>query len=139
MATKDLYNNMNIASLLDLSEVTADTNTDILDTAGIRSVVLFVVGDASGIGGGEKIAFTVKHGDDPDDMTAVTSDDLLGAMSDVSSNGTFSRYCGYCGSKRYVQVLIDVTGTLAANVAVFAIVDHAYRAPVSPPAVISAS
>lgn len=139
MATKDLYHNVAIATLLGMSSVSADKSSNILDSAGIRSIVLQVVGTASGIGEGEKISFVVKHGDNKTSMSNVSEDDLLGSLEDVEANGDFIRTCGYCGSKRYVQVFIDITGTLSATMGVYAIVDHAYRAPVSSPTVIAIS
>ena len=135
---RDLKNNLYIQVLLDLADTEGgDAESAILDLVGYRSAVLAVIGNAAGIGVGDKIVFSVLHGDEADDLGPIASGDLQGSFAEVTADGPICQWVGYIGGKRYIQVTATVTGTLTASfLGVYAVVDHAFKAPVGAPAVV---
>jgi hypothetical protein len=131
---KDIHSDMTIVAAIGAAVLSADNTPAAIDLQGYNAaeIVLNI-----GIGGitfsaSNKIEFKLTHSDDDSTYTDVTVDDMLGLAS-VGSGGIIKslvaahaaaavyRY-GYKGSKRYLKLLADFSGThgtgtpIAANV-----------------------
>jgi hypothetical protein len=115
------------------------TSTDVtgvtIDVQGFNSVSFFVNIGANGgtLNGTNRVDFKLQHGDNSNlsDVTAVSNIGEAGGYT-VDSAGTFTTIdasgevsavykVAYTGSKRYVRVVADVTGTISLPVSVTAL------------------
>jgi hypothetical protein len=145
MATMDLYNNIKVSSLLIPAVRTADANSTAVDMQGFESVVFVadVGNSADTLSGSVKIEFELEESDDNSTFTDCADADVIGYV-DGTNDGTFAVIdapaedstvfkCGYRGTKRYVRVVFNVTGTHSSGtpIGVIAIQGNANYAPVS--------
>ena len=143
MATKDLYNKTKVLAAIEPQVATADVNGDGIDTRGYESVVLVGQIGASGdtLSGSVKIELEVEESDDNSTYTDVADADLLNYV-DGTNDGTFAviddgaeddavYVTGYRGSKRYVRIVANLTGThtVGTEIAGCAVLGHAHGAP----------
>jgi len=144
---KDLYHKIGVVHLLDAQD-TADTDTasSILDTKGFEGAVMSInVGAITTPAAGAYLTPTLQHSDTTadSDFEAVDSGDILGAYTkiDAADEDQVTQYVGYQGTKRYIRLLMDWTGTdvTAALVSVDGILGIPDVAPVTIPDAITAT
>ena len=120
---KDLYHLIKYVKLLAAAVYTADANSATMDLAAYRSCVLqaFIGVNGDTFSGSVKIELEVEHSDDDSVWSDCADADLLntvvgtnpGTFAVIDANGeTDALYqTGYIGSKRYVRVVANFTGT----------------------------
>lgn len=146
---RDLVNNIKTGLGLAPQVVTADQDGVSIDVRGFDSLAIVVALGAAGdtLAADTKFDFKLQHAEDngagsPDSWEAVGSDDVL--YQTVDANGVFltvdadaeagqAYRVGYKGSRRWVRVQTDVTGTHenGTPVAVIAVQGDAHIKPVS--------
>ncbi len=139
---KDLKSRIAVAHLLDAQTVSSDTKTKYVDLAGFGSAVVLVnIGSASF--SSANITPILQESDSTADasFTPVSASDMVGSFTTVSdANGDqVTQVVGYIGSKRYIRVLLDVSGSLSIPVAVDAVLSDALVEPPEPPTTGTAS
>jgi len=139
---KDLYNNIEVVSLLDPVVVSATATITDIDLAGFNSACLLIAAglDAgSGLGASHKLVFTLGHSDDGTTYTAVTTDDMLDltvtsgivlTIDDTAEDNTLYKL-GYVGGKRYLELVYTETGTVSMPMSITLVKGHPLDAPVA--------
>lgn len=146
MALRDLFSRLNVTQLLAPANRTADANSTSIDTRGYDSLMLVGTVGAPGdtLSGTVLIELEVQHSDDNSAFTACADADLHNAVSGATNTGTFARITangqatarfitGYRGTKRYVRVVDNRTGTHTTGTptGVVAVQGHAHLLPVN--------
>lgn len=129
---------------------TSDIDGDGIDLEGYHSATLDVAfASMSGNDSSNFVALKIEESDDDITYSAVDPAELVGlpentssltngiwkSLGSASTSGTLGELgnaiysIGYIGMKRYIRVVIDVTGTLSTIVASNAILGHASQAP----------
>ena len=138
---KDLYNNLEIVSVLDPIVVSATaTHTDI-DLAGFNSACLVVnCGVAAGttLAGGHKFVFVLSDSADGDNYAVVETADMLdltvasGVVITIDAVGEDNSIykLGYVGGKRYLQLVYTKTGSPTIPLSIEVIKGHPLDSPV---------
>ena len=145
MATRDSYNTNKVQQVLKPLTRTGDATSDEIDMLGFESLLLVANVGTSGdtLSGSLKIEFEVQHSDTSGSNYAACADsDLLNAVTgtntgcfaviDASGEDASVYKTGYIGSKRFVKVVANVTGTHTNGTptSVTAIKGHAHVKPV---------
>lgn len=121
---RDLHNNIAVVEALETIVVNNDTEGTgaVVDLKGYESAEMIVAVGQSGdtLSGAVKFDLFLQHGDlaNGSDQAAVTQADCIGTapaglfatVDDPAEDGAVFRI-GYKGSKRYIRVFIDTTGT----------------------------
>ena len=148
MTTRDLHNNIKVTQVLDpvLATGATDKTSNEIDTAGFQSLELIAHFGAAGdtLSGSQKFEAEVQHSDTSGSGYAACADsDLISSVTgtntgcfavvDASGEAGQSYKTGYIGSKRYVKVVINPTGSNSTGtiVGATAIQGHALNKPVS--------
>lgn len=147
MTSKDLKTKIALVNLLEPQDNTdTDTASSILDTLGFESAVLAVhVGDITGVDGSNYLVPVLQESDTTAnaDFAEVAAGDIIGGFTKIDSTteDKVIQYVGYKGTKRYLRVNLDWTGTTvsAAPIAVMGILGDARDEPVTVPAPVSAT
>lgn len=142
---RDISQNLKVSQILDPATLTADANSSSVDSQGFRSLMLVANIGESGdtLSSSVKIELEVEESSDNSTWTDVADADLIDAVSGTN-DGTFALIdapaeddsvykVGYIGDKRYVRVVVNLTGTHTNGtpVSVSAILGHAEHKPVS--------
>jgi len=121
---RDLHNNVDVKEALEAIVVNNDTEGtgSTIDLQGYNSAEMAVSVGQSGdtLSGSLFLEVKLQHSDDGSAWSAVGAADMLGAVPDA--NGRFALIddpaedgvvvaVGYIGSKRYIRVFCDTTGT----------------------------
>lgn len=145
MATRDSYNRNKVTQVLAPLVRTSDATSSAIDMKDYESLLIVANVGAPGdtLSGSLKIEFEVQHSDTDSNYVACADTDLLNSVTGTNT-GTFavvdanaeasSVYkTGYIGSKRYVKVVSNLTGThsTGTSTAVTAIQGHSHLKPVS--------
>ena len=104
-----------------IGTLAADTNVASVDTKDINSVGFLVQVGAFSFTGVNKVGLKLQHSDDNSTFTDVDAIDYEGgAMKELSAAGDASKVhaVGYIGIKRYVRLVLDVSGTVSVSCAV---------------------
>lgn len=140
---RDLKNNLSIVHLLDPQDVAgSDTASLILDTKDFDGAVLEVaIGALTGVDATNYLTPVLQHSATTagDDFEAVDSAYIHGAFTkmDAATEDQVTQVVGYHGTKRYLRVLLDFTGTgITASLA--AVIGVLGRPNVSPAATVAA-
>jgi len=144
---KDLKNKIGFVHLLDPADISdTDTKSKLLDLAGFESAVIgFQIGAITGVDGSNYLTPKLQESNTTvdGDFTDVAAADIEGAFSVINSTSLDQviQVVGYKGTKRYVRLFLDYTGTAitAGIVGVFGVVSDARREPVTAPAAVSAT
>lgn len=130
---KDLHSGMTVVSAIGAAVLTADNTPAAIDLQGYNGAEIVLAIGVGGItfSGSNKIEFVLTHSDDDSSYTAVGADDVLGGT--VAAGGIIKsliaahaaaacyRY-GYKGSKRYLKLLADFSGTHGTGTPIAAMV-----------------
>lgn len=122
---RDAHNNISVVQALETIVVNNDTEGTgaVIDTKGYEAVELVVDVGQSGdtLSGSLKLDLIIQHGDlaNGSDMAAVAQSDVVGSwatgaiFATVDADGEDGAIyrVGYVGTKRYVRLFIDTTGT----------------------------
>ncbi|MCE5334365.1 MAG: hypothetical protein LLG06_07215 [Desulfobacteraceae bacterium] len=140
---KDLYNNIEVTSILDPVVVTATAVHTDIDLSGFNSACLLIsVGtDAgSGLSGSNYWTFTLEDSDDGTTYAAVTTADMLDltvttggvvAVIDATTEDNVLIKLGYVGEKRYLQLTYTETGTCSTPMSIVLVKGHPSNSPVA--------
>jgi hypothetical protein len=142
-----LHDSLASAVLLEAQDLAhTDTASAWLDTKGYAGADLIVaIGALTGVDGSNYVLPILQESDLTTDVSAsnVATADIAGAFTSVNSSSLDSvvQRVGYCGSKRYVRVKLDYTGTaISAGICgVYAIVGFAHNEPAAAPTVTAAT
>ena len=136
---KDLYNNIEVESVLDpIAFDTTATYTD-LDLQGFNSACLLIhVGLDASMDGSNKIVFTLKDSADGTTYAAVETDDMLDLTVtsgvvltiDAAAEDNTLYKLGYVGGKRYLELTATVTGTVDPPLSIILVKGHPEMAAV---------
>lgn len=144
----DLKNRLALVQLMDPQDTNDndDQLSNILDTANFGSAVVAVmIGAITGIAAGHDLIPVLQESDTTvdGDFTAVVAADVEGAFTEVdaATEDQAVQWVGYKGSKRYVRVKLDYTGTdiTAALIAILGILGEATVLPAVAPAAVTAT
>lgn len=118
---KDLHNNISTCMMLEGTDITADATSNLLDTKGFESAeILVVIGALTGVDGSNHFQFKLQESDSVvgTSFTDVDAKDILGAFTkvDAATEDSTIQRVGYKGTKRYVRVDINETGTISAGI-----------------------
>lgn len=145
MANREIYSGLKVDQIKAPIVITADFNSSSVDMQDYDSLLLIATTGASGdtLSGSVKLEFEVEESDDDSTFTDVADADLLNYVAGTN-DGTFAviddpaedeavYITGYRGSKRYVRVVGNVTGTHTngIEVGVVAVRGHARSNPVN--------
>lgn len=144
---KDLKNNIATVLLLEPDDLAStDTESNILDTADCSGVEIdVIIGALSGIDASNYLTPVLQESDTTADadFTDVDAADIIGGFSkvDAAAEDSLIQRAGYTGTKRYLRVNLDYTGTgiTAGIVGVVGILGLSKEAPVTAPAPITAT
>lgn len=145
MATRDLHNNLKtvVTRKPGTAAATADFNGTAVDTLGFEGVEVFVYMAASGdtLSGSVYTTLELEESNDNTTFTDVAEVDMIGAI-DGTTTGAFAVIddpaeddalfrVGYVGNKRYVRVVVNVTGTHTNGTAytTWAVLGHGRQMP----------
>lgn len=139
---KDLYNNIEITSILDPVVVAATaTHTDI-DLKGFNSACLVVncgLDAGTGLSDSHKLVFTLKDSTDGVTYANVETADMLdltvtaGTVITIDAVGEDNSIykLGYVGGKRYLELTYTETGTVSMPMSIELIKGEPEKSPVS--------
>ena len=143
---RDIKSRLGLVQLLEPQDaVTTDVASGVLDTWGFNGAMLAVlVGTITGVGATAYLTPVLEHSDTlvGEDFEAVDAAEISGAFTkiDATNEDQLVQSVGYTGSKRYLRVNLDFTGTVTATlVAVLGIVGRPRVLPAVAPAVKAAT
>jgi hypothetical protein len=132
---KDLYNNIEVESVLDPIAITATaTHTDI-DLQGYNSCCLLIsagLDAGAGLDASNKLVFTLKDSADGTTYANVETDDMLDltvssgtvlTIDDTDEDNTLYKL-GYVGGKRYLELTYTETGDVDMPISIVAVKGH---------------
>jgi len=125
---RDLHNNLNAFHATSPQVATTDVLSDAIDLQGYEGAEIFALLGASGtsLSGSVKVEGKLTEcATSGGSYTAVAEADMLGAISGTSTGSFFladatsedetTYKVGYIGSKRYLKVNLDLTGTFSGG------------------------
>ena len=144
MVTRDLYSNLGVEVAIESETLSADKNGETIDTQDYSSLMFAVNVGESGdtLSSSVHIQLEVEESDDDSTWTDVDDDDLTNVV-DGTNDGTFAKIVlngdqdvylvGYKGSKRYVRIVANLTGshTNGTPIGAVALLGHAHLLPVN--------
>ena len=137
---KDLYNNIEVVSVLDPIGITATATYTDIDLQGFNSACLLIhVGIDASMTESHKIVYTLKHGDDGTTYANVETKDMLDLTVtsgvvltiDGADDDNAIYKLGYVGGKRYLELVGTVTGTVDPPIGIILIKGNPELAPVA--------
>ena len=138
---KDLYNNLEIESVLDPIAVTATATYTDIDLKGYNSALLVIncgLDEGTGLSDSHKFVFTLYDSADGTTYALVETADVLDltvtsgvvlTIDDTDEDNNIYKI-GYVGGKRYLQLVCTVTGTVTMPLSIECIKGHPELAPV---------
>lgn len=143
---KDIKSSAGIVHLLDPQDLAyTDTVSSILDTHGFNGAMILVsVGALTGVDASNYLTPVLQESDTTTgtDFEAVDSSDIIGGFSkiDAAAEDSTTQTACYIGTKRYIRVNLDYTGTsiTAGVVGVVGILGRPEESPATAPAAVSA-
>lgn len=147
MKSNQLHDQIGVSVLLEAQDLAhTDTASSWLDLAGYNAAEIVVtIGTLTGVDGSNYITPVLQECDTTaaGSASAVAAADIYGAFTkvDATNEDSVVQRVGYCGSKRYVRVNLDYTGTgiSAGVVGVLGIVSAANSEPAANPTVAAAT
>jgi hypothetical protein len=148
MANTDLYSNLAFVQLLEPQDTNDndDQTSNLLDTLGFESAVVLVdIGTITGVGATASLLPTLQECDTTTggSFGDVAAADMEGAFTlvDATTEDQCVQRVGYKGSKRYLRVKLDYTGTdiTASLVSVTGVLGNPRVYPATAPAAVSAT
>lgn len=139
---KDLYNNIEVVSVLDPIAIEATAVHTDIDLAGFNSCIILIatgLDAGTGLSASHKLVFTMDHSDDGITYEAVTTADMLdltvasGVVLTIDSTDEDNTLykLGYVGGKRYLQLTYTETGTVSLPMSIIVVKGHPLDAPVA--------
>lgn len=142
MALRDLITEVSPIATLGPVTLAADTNGTGVDLLGYDSATVIIAVGIGGItfSGTNKVEFKLEHSDDNSSFSAVAQSDVIsapGAAITVGTGGivrtldaakaaadTVPTRIGYVGTKRYLRVVADFSGTHGTGTPIYAAVQR---------------
>ncbi|MCA0848331.1 hypothetical protein [Salipiger thiooxidans] len=135
---KDLHSGMTALVAIAAAALDADNTPPAVDLQGYNAAEIVLAVGIGGItfSGTNKIEFKLTHSDDDSAYEAVTADDVLGvdsvgtggiikALTEAHAAAAAYRF-GYVGSKRYLKLTADFSGTHGTGTPIAAVVLAGY-------------
>jgi len=144
--TRDIFSELKVTQLLTPAVRNADVNSASVDTRDHDSLMLVAhVGDSADVlSGSVFLELELEESDDDSVFNDVADADKIGGVTGATNPGTFAVIdapaedtrdfiVGYRGSKRYVRVVANFTGTHTTGIpiGVSAVQGHPHRSPVN--------
>ena len=134
-------NTIEVVQLLKIQDLAhTDTNSAYVDLAGYSGCALCVmVGALTGVDSSNYLTPILEESDSTTETDFTTATDITASPAfskiDSATEDEVTQWCVYTGSKRYVQVKLDYTGSSisAGYVGVFAVLTKAMREPPAAP------
>lgn len=132
---KDLYNNIEVASVLDPIAVTATATYTDIDLQGFNSACLLIhtgLDAGTGLGASHKFVYTLYDSEDgttyalvetPDMLDLTVTDGVVLTIDATTEDNTLYKL-GYVGGKRYLQLVGTVTGTVTMPIGIIVVKGH---------------
>lgn len=139
---KDLYNNIEVVSVLDPIAVTATATYTDIDLQGFNSACLLIatgLDAGTGLGASHKFVFTLQDSADGTTYANVETADMLDltvtsgvvlTIDHTDEDNTLYKL-GYVGGKRYLQLVCTVTGTVTMPISIIVVKGNPELAPVA--------
>jgi hypothetical protein len=137
---KDLYNNIEVTSILDPIAVTASATYTDIDLKGFNSACLVMNCGLDGetLGASNKFVGVLYDSADGDTYAVVETADMLdltvtsGTIFTIDATGEDKSIYkfGYVGGKRYLELIVTVTGTVSMPMSIELVKGHPENAPV---------
>lgn len=138
---KDLYNNIEIVSVLDPIAVSATATYTDMDLQGFNSACLVIncgLDAGTGLGASHKFVGVLYDSANGTDYAVVETADMLdltvtsGTVLTIDAVGEDNSIykLGYVGGKRYLQLVITVTGTVSMPMSIELVKGNPEIAPV---------
>jgi hypothetical protein len=139
---KDIHSDLSVVTAIGAAALNADNTPATIDLRGYDAAEIVLAIGVGGITftGTNKVEFKLTHSDDNVSYVDVTTADMLGCtvatggiikalVAAHAAAGTY-RY-GYIGSKRYLRLLADFSGThaTATPMAAMVILSHGHNRP----------
>ena len=138
---KDLYNNIEVTSILDLIAVTATATYTDIDLQGFNSACLVMNCGLDGetLGASHKFVGVLYDSANGTDYAVVETADMLdltvtsGTIFTIDATGEDNSIYkfGYVGGKRYLQLIVTVTGTVSMPMSIELIKGNPELSPVA--------
>lgn len=140
---RDLHNNIAVVQLMAPQTITGDTYSSVLDLQDYESAEIVVnVGTCSTVDTDSNYVTPILQESDSlteADYSSVTASDILNSFSAITTTASQVQNVGYIGSKRYIRVFADETGSVGAvPISVTAILHNArHNPPTAPTALVT--
>lgn len=142
MGMKDLYNNLEVVSVLDPIVVSATATYTDIDLQGFNSALILVslgLDAGTGLGASHKLVFTLQDSDDGTTYADVETADMVdltvasGVVITVDAVGEDNSVykLGYVGGRRYLQLVCTETGTVSCPMTVILVKGDPQDSPVA--------
>lgn len=139
---KDLYNKLEVVSVLNSIAVTTTATYTDIDLQGFNSAILVLncgLDAGTGLGASHKFVFTLYDSADGTTYAVVETADMLdltvasGVVLTIDAVGEDNSIykLGYVGGKRYLQLVMTVTGTVSMPLSIECIKGNPENAPVA--------
>lgn len=126
---RDLYSNIEVASVLDPVVVAATATYTGIDLKGFNSACIVIscgADDGTGLGASHNLVYELYESEDGETYTQVGSDVSIDA--DGKDESTYK--LGYVGGKRFLQLVGTVKGVVKMPVSIVVVKGHPEVAPV---------
>jgi len=139
---RDLHNNIAVVQLMAPQTITGDTYSSVLDLQDYESAEIVVnVGTCSTVDTDSNYVTPILQESDTlteADYSSVTASDILNSFSAITTTASQVQNVGYIGSKRYIRVFSDETGSVGAvPISVTAILHNARHNPPTAPTALA--
>jgi len=139
---RDLHNNIAVVQLMAPQTITGDTYSSVLDLQDYESAEIVVnVGTCSTVDTDSNYVTPILQESDTlteADYSSVTASDILNSFSAITTTASQVQNVGYIGSKRYIRVFADETGSVGAvPISVTAILHNARHNPPTAPTALA--
>jgi len=139
---RDLHNNIAVVQLMAPQTITGDTYSSVLDLQDYESAEIVVnVGTCSTVDTDSNYVTPILQESDSlteADYSSVTASDILNSFSAITTTASQVQNVGYIGSKRYIRVFADETGSVGAvPISVTAILHNARHNPPTAPTALA--
>ncbi len=139
---RDLHNNIAVVQLMAPQTIAGDTYSSVLDLQDYESAEIVVnVGTCSTVDTDSNYVTPILQESDSlteADYRSVTASDILNSFSAITTTASQVQNVGYIGSKRYIRVFADETGSVGAvPISVTAILHNARHNPPTAPTALA--
>ena len=139
MTTRDLIHNIKAVKGFTAASISVTQTGDTIDLAGYESCTFLLSTGTGSLSTSNYWTAKLQHGDASDlsDAVDVPAANVMGAMGsdadnklDSSNDSSTTHKLGYIGGKRYVRIVLTLTGTMTQVMGCEALLGNPRHAPV---------